>query len=75
MPVVDGFQIRAQHLADSALSRVPVVCVTAAFDLDDVRARLGTPCLGKPLDIGVVLEQLRAVCPKELGAPHEPEEV
>ena len=32
MPVVDGFQFRAQQLSDTALSRVPVVCVTAAFN-------------------------------------------
>lgn len=57
MPVMSGWQFRERQLEDSSLSKVPVVCITAAHDPQTVTARLGLPCLQKPVD----LEQLASI--------------
>ena len=52
MPVMDGWEFRERQLADPELAKVPVVCITAAFDPDErQRASQGTV----PPQTGVVL--------------------
>ena len=68
MPVVDGFQFRRRQLADPALAGVPVVCVTAAFDPDNISERMGVPCLSKPIDIPQVFDHIRTACAGGPGA-------
>lgn len=62
MPVMDGFQFRARQLADSVLASVPVVCLTAAFDLQATSEQLGVPCLGKPIDVSSVFKHIADAC-------------
>jgi CheY-like chemotaxis protein len=61
MPVRDGWEFRRRQLADPALSRVPVVVLSAldpsrAADLD------GAAFLKKPLDFDRLLELVRRFC-------------
>lgn len=69
MPLVDGFEFRRRQLADPALATVPVICITALFDPENVRQRLGLPCLAKPADFRAVLFEVEAAC--GLGRPAE----
>lgn len=61
MPVMDGWEFRRRQLEDPALSRVPVVVLSAldpsrAADLD------GAAFLKKPLDFDRLLELVRRFC-------------
>src|SRR5687767_12098335 len=50
MPRMDGWEFRERQLQDVALARVPVVCITAFFDPEQVSRKLGLRCLLKPAD-------------------------
>lgn len=65
MPVMSGWQFREAQLANPALARVPVVCVSAVFDRDRVTERLGVPCLGKPVDFDDLSRLVRKACSAE----------
>jgi CheY-like chemotaxis protein len=62
MPVMDGWEFRERQLADPELAKVPVVCITAAFDPDSVSARLKLPCLPKPVSFSAVLDEVQNAC-------------
>ncbi|WP_437678663.1 response regulator [Sorangium sp. So ce131] len=68
MPVMDGWQLRAELQRDPALADIPVVIVSA-----DVRAEREAPRLGvagllkKPLQVEPLLELVHRIC----GAPGE----
>lgn len=62
MPVMDGWGFRERQLADPELAKVPVVCVTAAFDPASVSARLKVPCLPKPVSFSAVLDAVQHAC-------------
>ena len=62
MPVIDGFEFRRQQLADDALARVPVVCLTGHYEPEQVGMQLGLACLKKPLHFPDVLEAVAAQC-------------
>jgi CheY-like chemotaxis protein len=60
MPVMDGWQFRAVQRADPALSRIPVVAITASGFSSEIVAQLGVQrCLAKPLQIETLIETLR----------------
>jgi CheY-like chemotaxis protein len=63
MPIMDGFAFRARLLEHPGLAHIPVVVLSAGFD---VQARLGRVApasyLSKPFDLGVVLQAVEAVC-------------
>ena len=68
MPEKDGYDVSAFVKADGALSHIPVVLLTGAFDpVDDARAReVGCDAvLVKPFEPKAVLERVREL----LGAP------
>ncbi len=52
MPVMNGWQFRAQQLADPALAEIPVVVMSASA-ADDIRAH---GHIEKPFDIDVLLD-------------------
>jgi CheY-like chemotaxis protein len=62
MPVMDGFGFRERQLADPDLAKIPVVCITAAFDPVSVSARLKVPCLPKPVSFSAVLDVVQNAC-------------
>jgi len=62
MPVMDGWEFRRHQLQDPTLARVPVLCITAVPNPVEVGARLGLPCLPKPLDSSRLLLEVRQRC-------------
>lgn len=62
MPVMDGWTFRDRQLADPAIADVPVVCVTAVSEPQQVTQRLRAPCLKKPVEFGPLLEEVRRAC-------------
>jgi len=67
MPVMDGWEFRRHQLEDPALAQVPVLCITAVPNPVEVGARLGVPCLPKPLDSGRLLFEVRERCGPPAG--------
>lgn len=62
MPVMDGFEFRRQQLADARLAAVPVVCLTAHYEPEQVTMQLSVTCLSKPLHFPTVLNAVEARC-------------
>jgi CheY-like chemotaxis protein len=62
MPIMDGFEFRRQQRADPDLSSVPVVCLTAHYEPEQVAMELGVGCLKKPPYFPQVLEAVEARC-------------
>jgi len=62
MPVMDGWQFRAQQLREPALADVPVVCVTAVAEHSERIARLQAPCLRKPVEFQALLAAVEGAC-------------
>jgi len=60
MPVMDGWQMRAEMLADPKLADIPVVIVSGAADLQDESDALkAARVLTKPVKWPVLLESVR----------------
>jgi CheY-like chemotaxis protein len=62
MPVMDGWQFRAEQRSDPSLSQIPVVVVTAAGPRDRVPAIDADAWLAKPIDLDILLETLAPFC-------------
>jgi CheY-like chemotaxis protein len=66
MPVMDGFQFRAEQLGDPALRAIPVILYSGHHDVADAAARMGIEgYLQKPIDIQrilVLLNRYQAGC-------------
>jgi CheY-like chemotaxis protein len=62
MPVMDGWTFRDRRLADPSIADVPVVCVTALSEPQQVTQRLRAPCLRKPVEFGPLLDEVRRAC-------------
>jgi CheY-like chemotaxis protein len=63
MPVMDGWKMRAEMLADPALASIPVVIVSGAADVNDNNNDLkAVRVLTKPVIWPVLLESVRAHC-------------
>jgi CheY-like chemotaxis protein len=61
MPVMSGYELRAQQLADSTLATIPVVVMTAG-PLDGRARALGArACFEKPVSLEALLHTLEAV--------------
>ncbi|WP_437318778.1 response regulator [Sorangium sp. So ce385] len=66
MPIMDGWQLRAELQRDPALSSVPVVIVSADVRAEQEASRLcAAGLLKKPLQIEPLLELVHRIC----GAP------
>lgn len=70
MPVMDGWTFRAKQLEDPAIADVPVVCVTAVSEPQQVAERLHAPCLKKPVDFTDLLDEVRRACGGLRSSPH-----
>jgi CheY-like chemotaxis protein len=62
MPVMDGQTFRAEQRADSTISSIPVVVISAYRDLDKYRDELETECLPKPVRLDTLLQTARKHC-------------
>ena len=63
MPVMDGWQLRQELLADPALASIPVVVVSGAADLhESVAALRAASVLTKPVKWSALLEAVEAHC-------------
>ena len=63
MPLMNGWQFRAEQSQDPALSAIPVVILTADWGSLSRAAELGVAaCLRKPVDLGALLPLSRRHC-------------
>jgi CheY-like chemotaxis protein len=62
MPVMDGWQFRAEQIKDPRLKKVPVIVVTALSDRDDVDAN---EVIIKPVDVDRLLTSVSQYCRRE----------
>jgi CheY-like chemotaxis protein len=62
MPRMDGWEFREQQLQDVSLKQIPVVCVTAFFDPDQVARKLGVRCIPKPADFPAIIDAVQSTC-------------
>lgn len=62
MPLMTGWEFRERQLEDPELAKVPVICITALFDPEDVVRKLKIPCLAKPAHFPSVLHEVEAAC-------------
>jgi CheY-like chemotaxis protein len=72
MPIMDGWDFRAEQLADPSLRETPVVVITAyGFSQSALQQQLNAyDVLAKPLEIGPFLVALRSAC--AAGTPGAP---
>ncbi|MGH7805252.1 MAG: response regulator [Candidatus Binatia bacterium] len=63
MPVMDGWQFRAEQRKDPELAAIPVIFVTADLDAQGaVAERGGAAFIPKPVQLNKLLEAVRAAC-------------
>ena len=62
MPVMSGWEFRARQLQEPEIADVPVLCISAVHEPDEVKRRLNLHCLAKPLDFDELLAAVRATC-------------
>ena len=62
MPVMTGWEFRERQLADPHLSSIPVLCMSAVYQPDDVKTKLQVQCLAKPLDFGRLIDEIATTC-------------
>ena len=63
MPVMDGFAFRARLLESPGLAQIPVIVLSATFDVGAHLARVSPASyLSKPFDLGGVLQAVEAAC-------------
>jgi len=62
MPVMDGWQFRAEQIKDPRLKKVPVIVVTALSDRADVDAN---EVIIKPVDVDRLLTSVSQYCRRE----------
>lgn len=62
MPVMNGWEFREHQLAEASLKDVPVVCVSAVFDPQQVVQRLRVPCVKKPVEFPELLQKVEYAC-------------
>ena len=62
MPRMDGWEFRERQLQDVTLKQIPVVCVTAFFDPDQVQRKLGLRCIPKPADFPTIIDAVESTC-------------
>ena len=61
MPIMNGWQFRAEQLADTKLERVPVVVISAASNIQQTAAALGAAgFVRKPVVLEELLRALRS---------------
>jgi CheY-like chemotaxis protein len=62
MPVMTGWEFRERQLADPQLASIPVLCMSAVYQPDEVKMKLQVNCLTKPLDFGRLIDEITSAC-------------
>ena len=63
MPVMDGFEFRAQQKQDPRLASIPVVVMTAHGDIQSTKAKAGVrDIIRKPSDVQTFLKVVGDAC-------------
>lgn len=63
MPVMDGFQFRAEQQQDAQLASIPVIVISAGSDCENAAQILGAhACVKKPLALNRLLGAIEQVC-------------
>ena len=62
MPVMTGWEFRERQLADPQLASIPVLCMSAVYQPEDVKTQLQINCLAKPLDFGLLIDEITTAC-------------
>jgi CheY-like chemotaxis protein len=62
MPVMTGWEFRERQLADPKLASIPVLCMSAVYQPEDVKTELQVNCLAKPLDFGRLIDEIATAC-------------
>jgi CheY-like chemotaxis protein len=63
MPIMDGWQLRAELLKDPALAPVPVVLLSGMADVDEAaRSLAAVDHLGKPINLDKLYDVVSAHC-------------
>ena len=66
MPVMDGRQFRAQQREDEHLGSIPILIFSAHTNVEEASADLGaSACLRKPIELPLLLDAVRALCPPQ----------
>jgi len=64
MPILDGFAFRARQLLSTRLASIPVIVLSATYDLESAAQALRPHAyLKKPFDLDTVLAVVGAACP------------
>lgn len=59
MPVMDGFQFRAEQMRDDSLRAIPVILYSGHHDVAEAASQMGIEgYFQKPIDIGRILDLL-----------------
>jgi len=66
MPVMTGWQFLAARDLDEALSKIPVIVVTASRPTSYAR---GEPVMVKPVDLDALLDQIASCCHPRRSPP------
>ena len=62
MPVMTGWEFRERQLADPTLASIPVLCMSAVYQPEEVKTKLQVQCLAKPLDFGLLIDEIATAC-------------
>jgi len=63
MPIMDGWQFRAEQLKDASLAQIPVIVLSGAVDVRKEAAALGAAgYASKPFKLDVLLSMIRQSC-------------
>src|SRR3954447_812315 len=62
MPVMTGWEFRERQLADPTVAAIPVLCMSAVYQPEDVKTKLQVNCLAKPLDFGRLIDEIATAC-------------
>jgi CheY-like chemotaxis protein len=60
MPVMDGYQFRAQQQADAEIADIPVICISGTHQAQRAARRLGAAgCIEKPIALEELIRTMR----------------
>lgn len=73
MPVMDGWEFRAQQLADPELDTIPVVILSAHANIEEAaHGMAAAACLKKPVQLEALLAMVQRFCVKGKSADRPP---
>jgi CheY-like chemotaxis protein len=63
MPIMDGWQFRAEQVRDARLAAIPVIVISAGADIEQKASSLGAVgYFRKPLEVDALLDAVGRCC-------------